>query len=315
MRVDAADPAPDIPGARFERLLTVPRAVLGVALVILPPAVSHLPRPVMASAGSAFLIVSAISYWRMRRGPVGGRWRVGTSAADTVVCAAVIVALGTSESSPAVLLVPLLGFELALKHGLRGAGLALAGLGLAVAARAVYRAQRFGLDPRPWLIIVMVAAAGLLMAAAGALRVAEHRRLAAEHDRRRLGELLRGTVEAVLVDCGRRPDDAAHRDLRDLVELACHRPEAGSEIARRLAEVVSTRSTGGPLSARETEVLRLVRDGLTDREIAKRLFLSQGTVRVHVSHAVRKLGVDDRIAAVAWLRENDRPAGLAEPAP
>jgi DNA-binding CsgD family transcriptional regulator/Tfp pilus assembly protein PilF len=54
------------------------------------------------------------------------------------------------------------------------------------------------------------------------------------------------------------------------------------------------------LSPREPEVLRLVVDGQTDREIAAALFISHHTVMRHVSHILTKLGVDSRTAAATW---------------
>lgn len=54
------------------------------------------------------------------------------------------------------------------------------------------------------------------------------------------------------------------------------------------------------LSARETEILLLVAEGLTDSEIAARLFLSPHTVHRHVANARTKLGVPSRTAAAAW---------------
>lgn len=184
-----------------------------------------------------------------------------------------------------------------------------------MAGRAWYRAVQYGLPPRAWLIAVMVGLAGLLVAVAGAVRVSERHRDAAERDRQRLAAILRSSVEAVLIEAGHKPDDARHRDLRELVDLACVRPELGSEIARRLAVAVAPRPPAdGPLSARETEVLGLVGAGRTDREIARALFLSPGTVRVHVSHAVHKLGVADRAAAVAWLQKRDPPPEAQAPA-
>jgi DNA-binding NarL/FixJ family response regulator len=285
-----------------------------VVLMVVPPAVSDLPVAVMAAAGLAFLAVSGVAALLLRRGDADPRWWKVTSAADAAVALGVVVALGATDSSPAVLLLPLVGFELALKHGLAGAGLALGGLGGALAGRAGYRAVQFGLPPRVWLIAVMVGLAGLLVAVAGAVRMSERHRDAAERDRLRLAAILRSSVEAVLAEAGHQPDDARHRDLRDLVALACDRPELGSEIARRLAVAVAPRPpAAGPLSARESEVLGLVGAGRTDREIARALFLSPGTVRVHVSHAVHKLGVADRAAAVAWLRERELPPEIQAP--
>jgi DNA-binding NarL/FixJ family response regulator len=65
---------------------------------------------------------------------------------------------------------------------------------------------------------------------------------------------------------------------------------------------VAIRGTQGvDLTPREWEVVELVREGLTTREIAGRLFLVPGTVRTHLAAAMRKLGVRDRGAAVRLL--------------
>jgi LuxR family maltose regulon positive regulatory protein len=60
-----------------------------------------------------------------------------------------------------------------------------------------------------------------------------------------------------------------------------------------------------PLSERELEVLRLVADGLSNREIADRLFVSVGTVKTHVHNILGKLGVEGRPRAIARARELD----------
>lgn len=58
------------------------------------------------------------------------------------------------------------------------------------------------------------------------------------------------------------------------------------------------------LTDRETEVLALVADGLTNRAVARRLGISEATVKTHLAHVYTKLGVLDRAAAVreAWER-------------
>ncbi|MFF4158949.1 response regulator [Streptomyces sp. NPDC001678] len=53
------------------------------------------------------------------------------------------------------------------------------------------------------------------------------------------------------------------------------------------------------LSPRETEILGLVAEGLPNRQISKRLFISEATVKTHLVHIYDKLGVDSRTAAVA----------------
>ncbi|MBE1588169.1 DNA-binding NarL/FixJ family response regulator [Nonomuraea angiospora] len=68
-------------------------------------------------------------------------------------------------------------------------------------------------------------------------------------------------------------------------------------VATRLLGQV--RAPADPLSARELEVLQLIADGATNREVATRLFISEATVKSHVLHIYTKLGVNDRAAAVA----------------
>ncbi|GIH98421.1 DNA-binding response regulator [Planobispora takensis] len=68
-------------------------------------------------------------------------------------------------------------------------------------------------------------------------------------------------------------------------------------VATRLLGQV--RTPADPLSARELEILHLIADGATNREVAVRLFISEATVKSHVLHIYAKLGVNDRAAAVA----------------
>lgn len=59
-----------------------------------------------------------------------------------------------------------------------------------------------------------------------------------------------------------------------------------------------------PLSLREQQVLSLMSEGLTNRDIAARLAIKPGTVKNHVEHIIAKLGVSDRTqAAVYALRQ------------
>jgi DNA-binding NarL/FixJ family response regulator len=58
-----------------------------------------------------------------------------------------------------------------------------------------------------------------------------------------------------------------------------------------------------PLTHRELEVLRALADGLSNREAAERLYLSEGTVKNHVTSVLAKLGVRDRTQAALRARE------------
>ena len=64
------------------------------------------------------------------------------------------------------------------------------------------------------------------------------------------------------------------------------------------------RSAPGGLSPREVEVLRLVATGLTNREIATELMLSERTVERHVSNIFAKIAVPSRAAATAYAYEH-----------
>jgi DNA-binding NarL/FixJ family response regulator len=56
-----------------------------------------------------------------------------------------------------------------------------------------------------------------------------------------------------------------------------------------------------PLTRREREVATLLAQGLTDRQIAERLVISEGTVGVHVTHILAKLDVHSRAQIAVWL--------------
>ncbi|RNL86255.1 DNA-binding response regulator [Halostreptopolyspora alba] len=62
----------------------------------------------------------------------------------------------------------------------------------------------------------------------------------------------------------------------------------------------------GPLSEREWEVAQLVGAGTTNRDIARRLFITEGTVKNHISSILRKLDLRDRTQLAVWVGRRPR---------
>jgi DNA-binding NarL/FixJ family response regulator len=100
---------------------------------------------------------------------------------------------------------------------------------------------------------------------------------------------LRGEKEAALADLAAAEALCRREGLNpDLEDIAQAREALGAQPGRP-----------GGLTPRELEVLALVASGLTNRQIANRLVLSERTVVNHVTHILNKLGTDNRAAATA----------------
>ena len=96
--------------------------------------------------------------------------------------------------------------------------------------------------------------------------------------------------------------DAPPADLIEAVEVAARGETAlAPRVAGRLLSRM--RSPQTQLTDRELAVLEAVARGLTNRAVAKELFIGEATVKTHLVHVYEKLGVDSRTAAVAAARE------------
>jgi DNA-binding NarL/FixJ family response regulator len=104
------------------------------------------------------------------------------------------------------------------------------------------------------------------------------------------GYLLKGCTREHLVDAIRKAAAGESAWTRD--EL---RRVTGALATPRLAADVEV-----PLTQRESEVLRQLAYGLTNKEIAVALKISYETVKEHVQHILRKIGVSDRTQAAVW---------------
>jgi DNA-binding NarL/FixJ family response regulator len=122
---------------------------------------------------------------------------------------------------------------------------------------------------------------------------------AGEHERARA--LLEDAVDGFQRSGG--PYDAAvAREELAATLAALGRPEAAARERAAARRAIATLRGGGgepALTAREGDVLEVLAAGLTNREIAARLVLSEHTVHRHVANILRKLGVPSRAAAVA----------------
>ena len=82
--------------------------------------------------------------------------------------------------------------------------------------------------------------------------------------------------------------------------------------ARAVLDARAAASPADGLSTREREVLALVAAGLPNKQIARRLEISEKTVKAHLTSVFRRIGVTDRTQAALWAERNglspsDRP--------
>jgi predicted ATPase/DNA-binding NarL/FixJ family response regulator/DNA-binding XRE family transcriptional regulator len=109
---------------------------------------------------------------------------------------------------------------------------------------------------------------------------------------------------------------ACHRAGRDEVALAHLRAaealadEAGAprrlaEVRAAIAEITEAPAPSSALTARQAEVLGLLAGGLTNKQIATRLYLSPGTVERHLATIYAKLGLSGRVEATRYAMQHD----------
>ncbi|MEI5100813.1 response regulator transcription factor [Streptomyces sp. PmtG] len=117
-----------------------------------------------------------------------------------------------------------------------------------------------------------------------------------------VGYLLKSLPAAELADAVR----LAHRGVAQLDPAVTRRLAAAPPPPSPPAATPppSAPAPGGPPTAREIEILRLVAAGATNREIASRLYLSEGTVKNHISRILTRLGLRGRAQAVLYARDN-----------
>jgi len=84
-------------------------------------------------------------------------------------------------------------------------------------------------------------------------------------------------------------------------------PAIAGRLLREIQNGVTKRSSspappqGPPITRRELEILQLVAEGLSNKEIGKQLSITEGTVKNHVHNALEKLHMENRIQATAYI--------------
>ena len=90
-------------------------------------------------------------------------------------------------------------------------------------------------------------------------------------------------------------------EVRETASYALHQ----IDLARRALSADGDAARAAGLTARETQVLRLIADGAATRDISERLFISAKTADNHIQHIYIKLGVTNRAAATRWAFDHD----------
>lgn len=114
-----------------------------------------------------------------------------------------------------------------------------------------------------------------------------------------VGYLLKDVGSAQLADSIRRT--ARGESILDpsvAAKVVAEFSRVSSLVGRTSSEVLPE-----PLSEREIELLRLIASGLSNKEIGETLFITEGTVKNHITHILGKLGVRDRTQAVLKAKE------------
>lgn len=118
----------------------------------------------------------------------------------------------------------------------------------------------------------------------------------------------RSTATAVIAEAAAIAESLGHAQLT--ASVARFAADAG---LRTAADPRVSSPGADPLTARERQVLELIAEGLSNRQIGERLFISVKTVSVHVSAVLRKLGVSTRTEA-ALLQKNPIFSATGQPA-
>ena len=103
------------------------------------------------------------------------------------------------------------------------------------------------------------------------------------------------------------PVDEMNRAFESVLSGHIYVPPLVSDVTvKSSAAAVLTPTSSAALTDRQFEVLKLVAAGRSNKEIARSLFIAEGTVKVHITAAFRALGVHNRVSAAAALQSQPR---------
>ena len=103
------------------------------------------------------------------------------------------------------------------------------------------------------------------------------------------------------------PVDEMTRAFESVLSGHIYVPPLVSDVTvKSSAAAVMTPASSAALTDRQFEVLKLVAAGRSNKEIARSLFIAEGTVKVHITAAFRALGVHNRVSAAAALQNQPR---------
>ena len=125
------------------------------------------------------------------------------------------------------------------------------------------------------------------------------------------------TENQILTAMGRGAKGVLHKEvaadeltkcIREVAQGREWLSESMAELIARVSKQAPPSATGNSLSMREKEVMHLVSSGLSNKEIGRRLNLTEGTVKIHLHNIYQKLGVPNRTTLTALAIAHRRDA-------
>lgn len=123
------------------------------------------------------------------------------------------------------------------------------------------------------------------------------------------------------LDAGARGYLLKHIDPGDLIDGVRAAHDGNAPLDPRAGRILlewrrRPPAASNELTRREAEVLGLVAEGMANKQVARRLGISERTVKAHLTSVFQRIGVTDRVQATLWARENpavaDRPQWSAQ---